>query len=148
MTKNQIFASCEKVTPEPKYQVQELADKFESGDFNIKILMLPVAHPELNPIEHIWGVIKRVVASQNLSCNLKEVERLTMEQIESFTGSEGWGKNRRFLEFVKNAKKHEGKYREMARMQDNLDDDATAFDEDGDDDYEKHELFCLVVQRW
>jgi hypothetical protein len=136
MTKNQSFASCEKVTPEPKYQVQELAYKFESGDFNIKILMLPVAHPELNPIEHIWGVVKRLVASQNLSFNLKEVERLAREQIESFTGSEGWGRNRRFLEFVKNAKKHEEKYREMARIQDNLDDDGSALDEDGDDDDE------------
>jgi hypothetical protein len=56
-TKAQLFSQCEAVTPPPKYLAQELADKFKSGDLNIKILMLPIAHPGLNPIEHPGGIV-------------------------------------------------------------------------------------------
>jgi hypothetical protein len=62
-TKAQIFSQCEAVTPPPKYLAQELADKFESGDLNIKILVLPIAHRRLNPIEHPGGIVKQLLQS-------------------------------------------------------------------------------------
>jgi hypothetical protein len=52
-TKAQHFSQCEAARPPPKYLALELADNVESGDFNIKALMLPVAQPELKPIEHV-----------------------------------------------------------------------------------------------
>jgi hypothetical protein len=100
-TEAQLFWLCEAVTPPPKYLAQELVEKFESGDFNIKILMLPVAHLELNPIEHVWGIVKRTVGSQSFTHNLKEVERPTKMQIRSFTGPHGSGPNRTFGNFVR-----------------------------------------------
>lgn len=51
----QLLEYCRSIYPTPKYAIQKLADQFEEGEFCIKILFLPVAHPELNPIE-IFGV--------------------------------------------------------------------------------------------
>jgi hypothetical protein len=113
-TKVQLFSQCEDVTPPPKRLAQELADKFESGDFNIKILMFPVTHPELNPIEYVWGIVKRTVPSQNFTNNLKEVERLTNIQIRSFTGPHGSGSYRTFGKFVRNTIEEEDRYRRLA----------------------------------
>jgi DDE superfamily endonuclease len=121
-TKAQLFSRCEAVTPPPKYLAQELADKFKNGDFSIKILMLPVAHAELNPIEHVWGIVKRTVASHNFTHNLKEVERLTKMQIRSFTGPHGSRPNRTFGKFVPNTKEEEERYRRLAAEMDVEDD--------------------------
>jgi len=48
-----------------KYVVRELANEFRHGSFHIRILFLLVAHPELNPIEMVWGTVKRAVSNQN-----------------------------------------------------------------------------------
>jgi hypothetical protein len=76
--------------------------------------MFPVAHPELNPIEHVWGIVKRTVASHNFTHSLKEVERLTKIQIRSFTGPHGSGPNRTFGKFVRNTIEEEDRYRRLA----------------------------------
>ena len=44
----------------PKHEVVRLA-----GEFGIATVFLPVAHPELNPIESIWGVAKHIVRERN-----------------------------------------------------------------------------------
>jgi hypothetical protein len=63
--KAEMFQHAMSIQPPVKYLVQEAADNFTIGDFHIKFLMLPVAHPELNPIEMVWGNIKRQAASTN-----------------------------------------------------------------------------------
>ena len=73
-SKSQLLEQAKKIYPAPKYKIQKIADKFQEGDFSIKILFLPVAHPELNPIEMVWGCVKRAVAAQNLSFKLRDVE--------------------------------------------------------------------------
>ena len=80
-TKHQLLDYARKIYPWPKYKIQKIADKFEREGFSIKILFLPVEHPELNPIEMAWAYIKRSVASQNLLFSLFKVERLTRETI-------------------------------------------------------------------
>ena len=49
----------------PKYMIQSFADTFSDDEFPIKMLSLPVAHPELNPIEVVWGNSKTEVAKSN-----------------------------------------------------------------------------------
>ena len=49
--------------------------------FSIKILFLPVPHPELNPTEMVWLFVKQSLGSRNLKFNLSTVEELTEEQI-------------------------------------------------------------------
>lgn len=45
----------------------------------VEFLELPVAHPELNPIELIWGQIKRFVRHNNLGRDLQDVMELAKE---------------------------------------------------------------------
>ena len=84
-TKHQLLHHARKIYPTPKYKIQKIADKFETETFSIKILFLPVAHPELNPIEMVWSFVKRSVASLNLKFNLSAVEELTREQTVKVT---------------------------------------------------------------
>uniref|UniRef100_A0A6P7H373 Uncharacterized protein LOC114346429 n=1 Tax=Diabrotica virgifera virgifera TaxID=50390 RepID=A0A6P7H373_DIAVI len=41
-----------------------------------KVLRLPPYHPELNPIEKIWALVKGRVASHNTTCNINDVENI------------------------------------------------------------------------
>ena len=52
-SKSQLLEQARKIYPAPKYKIQKIADKFREGDFLTKILFLPVAHPELNPIKMV-----------------------------------------------------------------------------------------------
>ena len=49
----------------PTCKIQKIATKFSEGDSQIKILFLPVEHPELSPIETVWLKIKREVANKS-----------------------------------------------------------------------------------
>ena len=84
-TKHQLLHHARKIYPTPKYKIQKIADKFETETFSIKILLLPVAHPELNPIEMVWTFVKQSAASCNLKFNLSAIEELTREQILKVT---------------------------------------------------------------
>ena len=53
--------------------------------FKLKVLFLLVAHPELNPIEMVWGVIKRKVAERNVNFNLTEVESIRRSEVATIT---------------------------------------------------------------
>lgn len=48
------------VVGEGKYEIVRLA-----AEQGIKVVFLPVAHPELNPIETVWGMVKNIVRSRN-----------------------------------------------------------------------------------
>ena len=72
-TKAQLLEEARRIYPSPTYKIQKMARKFETSTFKLKVLFLPVAHPELNPIEMVWGVIKRKVAERNVNFNLSEV---------------------------------------------------------------------------
>lgn len=50
---------CKRNKPKTVYQAEVLARRFDCV-----ILLLPVAHPELNPIELVWGFVKSHVAKK------------------------------------------------------------------------------------
>ena len=54
-TKHQLLDYVRRVYHFPNYEIQKIADNFEKEGFAIKILFLPIAHPELNPIEMVWA---------------------------------------------------------------------------------------------
>ena len=64
---------------------------------------MPVAHPELNPIEMVWSYLKRKVGKLNFDFSLKEVEAHTREALEEFTAS-------MFNSYVDHTIKEEEKY--------------------------------------
>ena len=103
MKKASLLEQARAMYPAPKYKIQKIADKFETEDFSIKILFLPVAHPELNPIEMVWGKVKRNVASRNMTFQLSAVEEETRHQISLVMKED-------FSKYYQHAMKEEQKY--------------------------------------
>lgn len=94
--------------------VQFVLDQILQDDGH-SVLRLPPYHPELNPIELLWGIIKGKVASQNVTFNLKTVEELFRKEADSITldmFSDVWRKTR----------EHEEKYFQMEPKLDNFTD--------------------------
>lgn len=63
-----------------KYKLDEL---LEAHGHNV--LRLPPYHPELNPIEKIWAMMKNWVAARNVTFKLKDVEVLAREKFAAIT---------------------------------------------------------------
>lgn len=55
------------------------------------VLRLPPYHPDLNPIELIWGDIKQWVAGNNTTFQLDDVKRLLEERVSAI-GVKEWEK--------------------------------------------------------
>jgi hypothetical protein len=51
-------------------------------------LRLPPNHPELNPIEKMWAMVKKWVAMNNITFQLQDVRRLAEEKFSSITKEE------------------------------------------------------------
>lgn len=69
-----------------KYKLETLILKNEK---NVKLLWLPVAHCELNPIEIIWSHVKRGVAKENATFKQKDVLELCRRKLREVT-KEQW----------------------------------------------------------
>ena len=77
----QFLEHARSLKPTPVYEIQRIANTFTSGDFSINILFLPVAHPELNPIEMVWGKIKRNTASEIMTFRLNDVDEIASGEV-------------------------------------------------------------------
>jgi len=80
-TRAELWELCKQNKPVPIYQVQQLLD---AQGRDLRLLILPVHHPELNPIECMWARLKN-----NVTFTQTEVERLCMEEVERVT-AEDW----------------------------------------------------------
>eukprot|EP00170_Pyropia_yezoensis_P000420 contig_2290_g421 len=70
-TKADMKREADKHQPTPRYKVQDLARRF-----NVNILILPVAHPELNPFEMVWGTVKMALKRANVNFTMAELKAL------------------------------------------------------------------------
>ncbi|TMW61847.1 hypothetical protein Poli38472_010910 [Pythium oligandrum] len=86
LTRVELASICKENKPTPAYQVSALAKKF-----GCEMLLLPVGHPELNPIEMVWAYVKGYVAKRNVTFSLTDVERLANEALDKFDATE-WTK--------------------------------------------------------
>ena len=84
VTKSLLYAHAVRICPQPQYQIQAIADSFSTDTFHIKILFLPVAHPELSPIEMVWSDIKRHLCRSNFSFKLEHFEEIARESMREF----------------------------------------------------------------
>ncbi|XP_072392495.1 uncharacterized protein [Diabrotica undecimpunctata] len=50
---------------------------YELGQHGHQVLRLPPYHPELNPIEKIWALVKGRVAPHNTTFNINDIENIT-----------------------------------------------------------------------
>ncbi|XP_047024143.1 uncharacterized protein LOC124633092 [Helicoverpa zea] len=49
--------------------------------YGIKVIRLPPYHPELNPIEDVWGILNNYIASHNVDQNVTEIMKLINESL-------------------------------------------------------------------
>ena len=75
-----LKALAKTMTPQPKLVVEALA---EATGKDIKIIFLPKSHPELNPIEGIWALVKQYIRKRNVSGGLKAVGKLGIEALQT-----------------------------------------------------------------
>ena len=101
------MAQARQIYPSPTYKIQKMANKFATEEFNIKILFLPVAHPELNPIEMFWSKMKRSIAGKNMTHRLSAVEEQTRQEVELMTAFE-------FNRYVEHVKVEEDKFKNLS----------------------------------
>ena len=109
ITKPILLEHCLKIAPDPKYEIQAIADQFTQGQFSIKILFLPVSHPELNPIELAWAYTKRQIRAENFKFNITAFEKHAGRLLEELP-------QELFSRFCDHAIKEEERYREMAQV--------------------------------
>ncbi|KAJ0398810.1 hypothetical protein ATCC90586_004732 [Pythium insidiosum] len=86
LTRVELASICKDNKPAPVFQASVLAQKF-----GCDVLLLPVGHPELNPIEMVWSYVKGFVAKHNVNFSLADVERLAHEALDKFDADE-WKK--------------------------------------------------------
>ena len=75
--KADLMAKITNAKPIKQFETDLIAEKFTH-----RVLRLPVAHPELNPIEFAWSVVKGYV---NKKFTLKEIEELVPQGISQVT---------------------------------------------------------------
>jgi hypothetical protein len=77
------------------------------------LLRLPPCHPELNPIEKMWAVVKNWVAMKNVTFQLRDVRKLAEEKFFSVTKDE-------WLLVCKHVQEVEEKYIKNEYLVDNI----------------------------
>lgn len=96
------------------------------------VLRLPPYHPDLNPIELIWSMLKGRVGKKNTTFVMKDVEKL-VEQEASAISKEEWGRQ------CEHVRKVEEEYMKMEPFLDRASDEiiiSTGDDSDSDNETE------------
>jgi hypothetical protein len=79
MLKEELYELCARFAPKPEYLIDKVANKYGHS-----ILRTPPYHPELQPIETCWAVVKNHVAKYN-DCTMKKVHLLLDEGFQKVT---------------------------------------------------------------
>lgn len=90
------------------------------------VLRLPPYHPELNPIEKIWALVKNYVAAHNTTFKLDDVRKLAEDKFSSVTVQE-------WENVCSSAEKVEKEYLEKEYIMDDIEDLIIRVGEDSDD---------------
>lgn len=79
MLKSELFELCSRFAAKPEYLIDNIAQKHGHS-----ILRTPPYHPELQPIETCWAIVKNHVAQYN-DCTMEKVKLLLNEGFEKVT---------------------------------------------------------------
>ena len=79
MLKPELLELCKKVAPSPQYCLDQIAEEYD-----ISILRTPQYHPELQPIESCWAVVKNYMAD-NCDFTMKGMRERLPEALAKVT---------------------------------------------------------------
>jgi len=103
------------------------------------VLRLPPYHPDLNPVEQIWGIVKTRIAAKNITFKLQDVQQLAEQNFAAVTMEE-WAAVCRHAKAVEEYMSREHKMDSvMERITINADDDD---DDDNNDDTSESTVSC------
>ena len=92
------------------------------------VLRLPLYHPDLNPTEQIWGIVKTRIAAKNVTFKLQDVQQLAEQNFAAVTMEE-------WAAVCRHAKTVEEEYMSREHKMDSIMERITinADDDDNDD---------------
>jgi len=67
----------------PQYETFAIDRLF--ADHGYTVLRLPPYHPDLNPIEQIWGIVKTRTAAKNVTFKLQDIQQLAEQNFAAVT---------------------------------------------------------------
>lgn len=97
MLKPELYQLCLRLAPKPEYRLDQIAAKYDCT-----ILRTPPYHPELQPIETCWAIVKNYIAEHN-DCTMKKVLKLLEEGFKQVTSKTTLG-------LIKKVQKKESDY--------------------------------------
>ncbi|XP_066953386.1 uncharacterized protein [Macrobrachium rosenbergii] len=121
-TRPELLYICHQNRPELEYKVNNTI-----REWSHEIVRLPLAHPELNAIEQVWGHMKRYVRSSLQRFTRADLQARLEEERFSVTGDVWAGSVRRSRSF-------EASYRSTDNMHDSIDPVIISLDSDTDDE--------------
>lgn len=90
--KDDVWAFCYERKPKKKFLLPEWVDAYnKANNKDIRVNYLPVAHPQLNPIEMLWNWLKTDVAAKNKTFSIADIRRLATARQAELDG-EWWAK--------------------------------------------------------
>jgi hypothetical protein len=95
-------------------------------------LRLPPYHPELNPTEKMWAMVKNWVVMKNVTFHLQDVRKLAEEKFSSITKDE-------WLPVCKHVQEVEEKYIQNEHLVDNIAEELVIILESSDSDMSENE---------
>jgi len=97
------------------------------ADHGQTVLRLPPYHPDLNPIEQIWGIVKTRIATKNVTFKLQDVQQLAEQNFDT-VAMEEWAA------VCRHAKTMEEEYISREHEMDSVMERITINADDDDDD--------------
>ncbi|CAD6216031.1 GSCOCG00011240001-RA-CDS, partial [Cotesia congregata] len=100
LTKNELLQLAKLYRYPPQYLLEKIAQEKRGNE--VKLLWLPVAHCEYNPIELIWAYVKNDAAKNNSTFKINDALKLCTNAMENIPPS-SWP------DCIEHAKKEEAK---------------------------------------
>jgi len=114
-----------------KPQYENFAIDCLLGAHGQTVIRLPLYHPDLNPIENIWGIVKTRIAAKNVTSKLRDVQPLA-EQNFAAVAMEEWAAVCRHVKAVE--EEYMNREHEMDSVMERIIINAGDDDDDDDDD--------------
>jgi transposase len=84
--KPMLLHIARELAPTKVMKITETVNKYNTeNNTDIRILLLPIAHPQLNPIELVWSWVKVEVAKRNTTQTMRELHDLTLQRVNEIT---------------------------------------------------------------
>ena len=93
MNKSRLLIMCKNMRPPKRLKIEDWILAWNlTHRTNVRFLILPVATPQLNPIELVWGNVKTWVASNNHEYKMENVRSLVNDRVQWIKDNNWWEK--------------------------------------------------------